>query len=409
MTAAGDTDRVISLLHSAGSTVNHLITSAATTEVQPLLPVDGLVDDGLANAAVQAGSTVAVVSPALFKPVTPAAGQPTTTTASTTLRTGSGGTLPALVTDDSLQALLTDADSGASPRLQEQNLLAELAVITSELPSDQTERTVVLEAPRDWDVPAAFSTHLVDALGAVSYVSTGSLATIEGAPGVDRSRVDSQPSSISPLPASTIATVDNERPMVRALHAVATDPDESISPPYGEGLDRSLSAWWRGPNSAAGAQELKSVANDLTDTINKIVVGGGPHGVLLTGPSGTLPVQVSNLLPESVSVVVHVESDGLDQVTGRDQRITLDPGNDPHQVSVPITTRSTRTVAVTMQLLAQSDPSQVVSVTTISVRSSAVGKVAVGITATALTFLVLLILVRGIRRLAARRRSAASE
>ena len=102
--------------------------------------------------------------------------------------------------------------------------------------------------------------------------------------------------------------------------------------------------------------------------------------------------------------MARVKSEGLEQVTGHDVPVRLDPGSTLHQISVPITTRSTRAVTVTMQLLAQSDLSQQVAVTTISVRSTSVGKVAVGITATALTFLVLIILVRGVRRIAARRR-----
>lgn len=411
MTAFGDTGTVISDLKAAGSEVDReLATASTTTDLQPLLPVDGLADDALASAGKQAGSTVTVLSSAEFQPPTPTATGPVTATANTRLET-SAGSLPVLVTDNRLEDMLSPMQSTtSSARLQEQDLLAELAVITSEQPNDLQQRTVVLEAPRDWDVPATFSSRLVDALGFVTWVKSDSLETIQGAFAPPRERVTIPPQpATTPLPASTIATVDNARSTVSALADVAADPaNETVSQPFGEGLDRALSAWWRFPYVGQGAAELASVTNKLTNIIKQVTVKGGTHGVLLTGPSGTLPVQVQNGLNEPIAVIVHIKSDGLDQVTGRDAGpYRLDAGSAPLQVSVPITTRSTRNVAVTVQLLARSTGAPVTDAT-VQVRSTSVGKVAVGITAAALTLLVLLIVFRAGRRIAANRRGEPS-
>lgn len=404
------------LLADAPRLVQDVTGSARSTPtLDPVVPVDGVLTRPAVDLVRSAGARLAVVSDELLPPPPEQAGAPGAPTAVSTL----GGTpgappLRVLVTDRTLQDLLVRATTPPStPRLAEQDLLAETAFLTSQRPNDASVRSLVLVAPREWAPPPEFLTALVGDLAAVPWLASVSIDAAAAGTVVPRTRAVDAGTVANAAEAARLDTVAPLRAQVLALRELARFPDrEMLSPPLAEALDRSESAAWRGAGAAAGGAILAQVGHEVGALLDKVTLGVSREGVTLTGPSGPLAVQLGNGLPEEVVVRAVLESVPPGQVTRVDRTFPPIPAVAPDgtptrlQDQVVVTARATGPIPVQLRVLTASGV-QVGEPYPLRITSTAYGVVAVGITAGALTVLVLAFVVRGVRWLRRRRPAGA--
>lgn len=415
----------VRLLRDAPGRLRPLLGGAVQVSLNPVVTADLRLAPEAVDLVADAGATLAVVSDAQLRPagLTPdgalASNIPPTQTdvAQHDPGTGAlvglgGGRLPALATDGTLQRLL--ADPAPAPVIAAQDLLAELAMITSEAPNKETRRGAVLVAPRRWDPPAAELDALLQGLATAPWLTSRSVGDNLASTVPSLAFADRVPQVLRPPdPQADGALADTAalRGQVAALHALSADPaHETLSPPLSLALDRSLSTFWRTVGAPGGAALRGAVRQQTAGYLGQVQVAISKHR-LLTGPSGAVPVQLSNDLPEAVRLRLHLAGGPAGVVTAPDLVVTLarpqaGTAAVKQQQQLQVTARRLGTHRTALQVLSDTDDRLVVKPDyPVEIRSTAYGVVAVGITAGALTVLVLAFVVRGVRW--SRRRSLA--
>jgi hypothetical protein len=223
------------------------------------------------------------------------------------------GRLAGLLADPGLADLLRNR--GADPVLGAQRLLAETAMITSELPSTGTERTIVVMPPRRWDPTQTYLDRLAGAASEAPWMAPVPLADLAASepPEVDR-RPLQYPSDQrrQELPATYLRALADTHTSINVFSAILTDRTQYV-PELNRAVLRLESTWWRGRLSRAN--RLNRERGYLADLRRSVRVQ--PGNFTFSSRQGTIPLTVANELEQEVVVVLR-----LDPQT---QRLRLDP------------------------------------------------------------------------------------
>ena len=316
------------------------------------------------------------------------------------------GQAVALVSDPTVQSLV---NSGAlrrngfagGPRLAEQRLLAELAMITAEGPNDS--RTLVLTPPRRWDPPPAYATALAADLGRLSWLTSVDALTAAGTPPVDRGPLSYPPAAARrEVPAEQIGTLRTVRSRVTDFRGALDNADANAElGPYGDALRRAGSSAWR-DNPAGGQRYVAQLLRRIDSLRGQVTMSSPATGdYTLASADSPLLVTLENRLAVPVNVRLRMETPA--GFTTSDVGVVRIPAGDKRTVKVPAQVKRTGTFAVRGQLTTPAGGALGKEIR-VSVRSTAYGGLALGITGLAFAVLVGAVLFRLLRRLRARGR-----
>ncbi|WP_199424736.1 DUF6049 family protein [Actinotalea solisilvae] len=333
----GDTD-VAALAHARGAgpwdlALRRSAESAPTAglpadaRADVVLPAEALPDLTTAAFGMRGGTRAVVTGPgALSVP-----DDLTYTPSARTTVTTDAGDVTVLVPDARLSSALasgavtgaagdTDAPRPRDPQLTPatavQDVLAELAVVTAERPSES--RHLLVTVPRDWDADPAVVAAQLAALGSVPWVRTAPVEELLAASGgdVERGTLPRTEPTAAEMPPSTLAALEGSLTLRGRLATMAERPEELVGDTTAE-LLAPLSVAWRADPSRRAA--LVAATEARTATLRD-VVRVAASGVLLVSTSSRLPVLVENTLDQAVTV-----------------EITLRPGDRRLQADEPVT------------------------------------------------------------------------
>jgi hypothetical protein len=369
-----------------------------TTEVA--WPPDGALTDTALDEAVAQGVGAVVLSQDSL-PGGPSAESGRTPSGAAPLP-ALGGEAVALVPDPVVQRLL---DSGGlkrggfdgGSRLAEQRLLAELAMITAEAPSDP--RTLVLAPARRWDPPVAYARALVADLGRLPWLtSVDALQAAAGTVSVDRGpRVYPPAARKRELPAGQVRQIATVEKLVADFRTALEDEDANAElTPYRDALRRAGSSAWR-TDPRAGQAFTARLLRQIGALRAQVTMSSPATGdYTLASADSPLLLTLENRLDVPVSVRVRLTTPAGFAVS--DVGVVRIPAGDKRTVRVPASVQRTGTFKVRGQLTTpgQGPLGQEIA---LSVRSTAYGGLALGITGLAFAVLVGAVLVRLVRRL----------
>jgi len=294
----------IAAANSLGSqVVSQVLDGAVPVTSSVAWPADGTADRRTLGTLPTVGDTSVLLSSqftATARPVTtytPSAAGPLT-----------GTSLTALVSDVGLSTLLvTPPGQLGGPAMARQRILAELALVTEELPSVQ--RSVVLVPPRRWTPNATYVRSVLEALGQVPWVQPVTLGDLLS--GAAAGPVRARPlyprviarREIDPQQFEQVATGQES---LDALDAITADPSV-FRPTFTQALLRSESTLWRTERSA-GLLYVHATVRSIGAVVGSVrVVQSG--AVTLAARSGKIPVTVENGLAQAVTVGLSVAAD----------------------------------------------------------------------------------------------------
>lgn len=244
------------------------------------------------------------------------------------LRTGWVGTGP----DDEPTERTATMAAQLTPATAAQDLLAELAVITRERPSDG--RHLLLTVPRDWDPDPDVVDAQLAALESAPWVRPESLAALVGAtdPGVDRGTLPDREvadGEVGRAEVDAMAATVAER---RSLAQLVEDPATLLGDLEAEVLAPLSVAWRADP---AGRAAVVTTAQGMAQALRD-AVGVEPVGDLnLIARSGEFPVRVTNSLDQPVTVVVGLRPGDARLVPEKSVEVTI-PAQGEERVLIPV-------------------------------------------------------------------------
>lgn len=303
---------LVAVVHGGGPSDLALSTTVGSQSLSALLPqatlqggmswpVDGFLDkDTLAGLARNGTTSVVLDGRALPSTIdlsyTPAG--------RARLASGAGRPVAALLADPGLADLLGRGRLRHTALVSAQRVVAETAMITSELPSTGTSRTIVAMPPRRWDPSQAFLDRLVT-LAAAPWQAPVGLATLAATPPpeVDRGRLTYPRSAArAQLPAAYLTGVTELASEINNFAAILTDRTQLV-PGLETSVRRLESSAWR------GREEERNIRKDregtYLDGLRRSVhvqLGSFTFG----SRSGTFPVTLVNELPQAVQVVLRL-------------------------------------------------------------------------------------------------------
>lgn len=293
-----------------------------------------------------------------------------TPTGRTTARTA-GGDVTVLVPDERLTAALTtgqtigtepeptvtgtdEADGTGTARTTQrptavtarQDVLAELAVITRERPSDA--RHLLVTVPRDWSPRTTVAAAQLEALDAAPWAETEPLSALVGTPdpGVDRGTLPDTVVAESEIPATDLATLQRATAERADLADMLTDPAAVLGDADREILLPASVAWRSDPVGRA-AVVAASVAR--TQALADGVVVPPSSTVNLISTSGELPVRVANTLDQEVTVEVALRP-GDSRLRADEPRTVTIPPRSEQTVGLPVHAIQSADVGVTVEV-----------------------------------------------------------
>lgn len=319
------------------------------------------------------------------------------------------GQAVALVSDPTVQSLVDrsalkkDGFAGG-PRLAEQRLLAELAMITAEGPNDG--RTLVVTPPRRWDPPAGYAQALPADLGRLSWLtSVDALEAAGSTEPVQRGALDYPAAAARrEVPARQVDTLRTVRGRVADFRGALDNADANAQlGPYGDALRRAGSSAWR-DNPASGQKYVDQLLRQIDNLRGEVTMSSPATGdYTLASADSPLLVTLENRLTVPVNVRLRMVTPA--GFSTSDVGVVRIPAGDKRTVKVPAQVQRTGTFAVRGQLTTPAGGALGNEIT-VSVRSTAYGGLALGITGFAFAVLVGAVLFRLFRRLRGRGRAA---
>lgn len=358
----GDAD-LSALAHTGDSTVTQLAEARSAQAAEDLglstddvfaVPGAPVTDLTTAMAASAGGARSVVVSPGELLAPTVLTYTPsgvTTTTSGTT-------DLTLLVPDEALTRDLTTGTFAQDPSPDDTaqrtgasaaaDLLAELAIITRERPSDG--RHVLASLPRDWAPDAVIASAQLAALTAAPWVRLAPVSELAAStpPSVDRGTLPVRVVDEAEVSAAELVTVRRTVEERLAIAAMGADPAALVGDADAERLRPAALAWRK---DTAG--RTTSIASSVATTAQlRAAVSVPPTGTVnLISTSGDLPLRVDNALDQAVTLMVRLRP--------TDSRLVADT---PVQVVVPA--RGETTVRIPVHGVQSADVRVVVELST---------------------------------------------
>jgi Family of unknown function (DUF6049) len=363
-------------------------------------PPDGQLTDTALDGVVAQGASAVVLDPTALPRGADAQGGRTPSGVSP-LPALSGQAL-ALVSDPMVEGLLARgaAATAGGPRLAEQRLLAELAMITAEAPNDS--RTIVLAPPRRWNPSAGYADALVADVSRIPWLAEiDALQAAAGTEPVDRGPLaypaDARRHEITGPQVSTLGSVQSEVDDFRS--ALDNEDAREVLGPYGDAVRRSGSSAWRG-SPAAGQAYVTALLRQIEGLRSGVTMSSSATGdYTLASSDSPLLITLDNRLTVPVNVRIKLTTPAGFEV--RDAGVQQIPAGGKRTVKVLASVQRTGTFTVKGQATTP-DGGALGNETTLSVRSTAYGGLALGITGVAFVVLVAAVVVRLVRRLRAR-------
>ncbi len=303
--AYGDPDIVA--LHRAGLDVDVALASTAERVLPSRVlgrtvtgglawPQGGWSDDGTLDVVRAAGARAVVLTGAQLPP-----SPPVTYTPSGSVDLASGGSPLRAAAFDPVLTPLVSTSAGRDPVGRRQQALAQLAMITLELP--QAARTIVLAPDQRWSPDPTVTRDLVASLSTSPWARPGRLDALLAAPAsaVPRARGDYPDSARArELRPAYLAQVAAARDDLAALRAVAPDTAGTTTSGLEAALTRAESAAWRSAPATGRRLLATTTATVAAQTAAVHVLSKAP--VTLPGDSGVIPVTVANDLDRPARV-----------------------------------------------------------------------------------------------------------
>jgi hypothetical protein len=346
-----------------------------------------LSDQGLTDGAVAVGADGA-----------PAAARSTVPTA--------GGDVVTLVADHRLTALVAAAvpDAG-SGRLVEQEYLAELGALTTQLAarSPGEQQTVLVAPPGQVDPdPAVVTAMMADTYG-LPWLAAASVGSLTSGPSAEAGGLAAGPADAAGLPAAGLTQIA-ESSQIRNdfAGAVVGDPDTVLSG-YDAAIARAGSAQWRqDPDGfAASAANLRHTLGELRDQVTLLAPVNGTYS--LASSDAPLVLTVQNDLPFAVRVRLELRTRGQVGLTTDDIGVTTLQPSSRTPLQVPAHVQQSGGFAVTARLTTPAG-GPLGDAVQMQVKSTAYGSITLGITIGAAALLGLLFLRRAVNWVLKRRR-----
>ena len=366
-------------------------------------PPDGQLTDTALDDVVARGASAVVLDPTAL-PGEPA-GPPGRTPSGVSPLPALSGQAVALVSDPVVQNLLARGGAGTGgfaggPRLAEQRLLAELAMITAEAPND--DRTVLLAPPRRWNPTAGYADAIAADVGRISWLTgLDGLQAAGGTEPVDRGPLtypaDARRRELPGAQIRDLGTVQTEVADFRS--ALDNEDAREVLGPYGDAVRRAGSSAWRGM-PAAGQAYASRLLRSIDGLRGAVTMSSSATGdYTLASSDSPLLITLDNRLTVPVSVRIKLTTPAGFET--RDAGVQQIPAGGKRTVKVLASVQRTGTFAVKGQATTPAGGALGNEIT-LSVRSTAYGGLALGITGLAFAVLVGAVLVRLVRRLRAR-------
>ncbi|MCI9888370.1 hypothetical protein JT358_07830 [Micrococcales bacterium 31B] len=260
-----------------------------------------------------------------------------------------GATFSAALSDSPLSSDLADFETLDGGIVAQQRMLADLAVISSELP--ETQRSVVIAAPRNWS-PQVLSTKA--ALGQIfsaPWVEVQPLSDLFETP-VNVSRAPPQAMSetrsgfFDPVPARSI--VPDAGPYVESAQRIEQASAFESMLSAGASLEPLQRLSFAAIAASASAPD-QSVVNLALESISAAVTPTAPAKVNFVAESGNIPVSIRNSLNTPITLRLKVVPD-------------LPLLRSDRTISVQLAPQETRSVTMPIVALANGDTSVIVEV-----------------------------------------------
>jgi hypothetical protein len=298
LTRAGLTGDVPATLELGRTTVEALLPSASVIS-GAVWPVDGYVNRATLAALRRADTSTVVLDGRALPPRTDLNFTPS----------GRGdlasrsGPLAGVLADPGLADLLRNR--GGDPLLAAQRLLAETAMITSELPASGTDRTIVLMPPRRWDPDPAYLDRLSDVASQAPWMARVSLRQLAAreAPDVDRAGLRYPAGQRrQELPETYLTALSAMHTNIDVFAAVLSDPEQLV-PQMRRAVMLLESSWWR--RREERVNRLDRERSYVVDTRNLVKIQ--PANFTFSSRSGTIPLTIANGLDQEVVLDVRLE------------------------------------------------------------------------------------------------------
>ncbi|HEX9887982.1 MAG TPA: DUF6049 family protein, partial [Nitriliruptorales bacterium] len=311
------------------------------------------------------------------------------------LATPSGRRLLALVPDPYVDRTLREPDEDHGPIVAAQRVLAETAVLWTELPL--TPRPLVLMPPPGWDPPGRFGRLLLDGVVAAPWLQPGAPSDLDVL-AVGRDESVGLPVAAGSLSDAFLRSILTARRELAAVQEALPDTGGLIAGRSVDELElqllRAPSAWF--VPGGAGRALVDDVLRSVDAAYGVVDVAEGAR-ITLTSDSGHIPVTLQRPAGGPLRVLLSIEGAGAERANlawpeGRVKAVTL-PGTGAQTYSFAVRARSTGSFGVTVRV---TDPAGVRELAQgqVTIRSTAISGPALGGTA----IVVALLLVVGFAR-----------
>lgn len=335
---------------AAATTLSSQVVSAVLDGSTPVgddlaWPAEGTADSRTLAALAGIGAKAVL----LAGPYAPTA-RPITTYTPSGVGPVTGSTLTGVVGDAELSSLVaTPTQQLGGPALAQQRVLAELAMITAELPSVQ--RSVVIVPPRRWTPDATYLHGLLDAFSHVPWVQPATLADLRvaAAAGPVRAR-PTYPITVRrrEIGSDQFDLVSSGQTQLAALSGIASNA-AAFRDGYLRALLRSESTVWR-THPASGLAYTRGVDAAIDHSVSSVrVVASG--GLTLAARSGKIPVTVENGLGQTVTVRLSVAADPAVRLTLTQPAAEQIPAGQSRTFEVPAEATTNGDVVLMVSLL----------------------------------------------------------
>jgi hypothetical protein len=248
-----------------------------------------------------------------------------TPSGSVELATGSSP-LRAVAFDPEVSALVAGVRRGVDPIVRRQTALAEIAMMTLELPT--TARTLVLAPSMRWSAAPGVTAAVVAALAETPYAVPARLdAVVSGEPSeVERRRTDYPPAArAAELSRAYLDGIARAREDLAGLRQVAPDTGGGSIAELESALTRGESSAWR-RDRVTGRRLVEGTAATARADIEQVRVLSTAT-VTLPGEAGVIPVTISNDLDRQARVGVRLVGSPDVRFDADDVApVTLEPG-----------------------------------------------------------------------------------